>query len=213
MFTAILMMAGNATRMHSKENKVYLPLGNQMVFEYSLNLFLKNHFEVICVIQKKDRAYLKDYESKVKIVYGGMTRQESAYNGLKEATGTYVLFHDAARPFITQNVIDSCVQALNLHKACLVVHPCKDSLYQKNPLVSMIRDNVVLAQTPQGGKRVDFLKAHQMALAEQASFTDDISLLMKYSDTLVELIEGNETNFKITTQLDYIIARELVKND
>lgn len=213
MITAILMMAGNATRMHSKENKVYLPLGNQMVFEYALNLFLKNHFEVICVIQKKDREYLKNYETKVKIVYGGMTRQESVYNGLKEAQGNYVLIHDAARPFVTQKVIDHCIRAFRENKSCLVVSPCKDSIYQKNPLVSISRDNIVLAQTPQGGKTMDFLEAHQKAIEEKITFTDDISLFMKYKDCLVELIEGNENNFKITTQLDYILAKELVKND
>ena len=86
MFSVILMMAGNASRMQMKENKVYLPLGNQMVFEYALKLFLSYDFEIICVIRKEDRIHLKNYEGKVKIVYGGLTRQESVYNGLKEAS-------------------------------------------------------------------------------------------------------------------------------
>ncbi len=87
MITAILMMAGNASRMQMNENKVYLPLGKQKIFEYSLNLFLDMGFEVICVIREEDRNQLDPYKKRVKIAIGGKTRQESVYKGLQEATG------------------------------------------------------------------------------------------------------------------------------
>lgn len=212
MVTAILMMAGNASRMHIQENKVYLPLGNKMVFEYSLELFLSYDFEIICVIRKEDRKYLKDYETKVKIVYGGKTRQESVYHGLKEATHPYVLIHDAARPFLSKSTLEACLSSLRNNKACLVVAPCKDSVYQRTPLKSMPRNELALAQTPQGAKTKDFLEVHQKALEEGVSVTDDISLLLQFKDVIVELIESNDLNFKITTQLDYITAKEWVKN-
>lgn len=213
MITVVLMMAGNASRMHSSENKVYLPLGNKMVFEHSLNLFLSYGLEVVCVIRKEDRSYLKEYETKVKIVYGGKTRQESVYEGLKEASQPYVLIHDAARPFLSKSIVDSCISSLRKKTACLVVAPCKDSIYQKTPLQSIRREELVLAQTPQGGKTADFLEVHQKAIEERISATDDISLLLKYKDVIVELIEGEDTNFKITTQLDYITAKGLIQND
>lgn len=212
MVTAILMMAGNATRMHSQENKVYLPLGNQMVFEHSLQLFLSFSMQVICVIRKEDRHFLKDYESKVSIVYGGKTRQESVYNGLREVKTPYVLIHDAARPFISHSIIENCILSLRQGKAFLVVQPCKDSIYQTQPLKAIARDTVVLAQTPQGGRAKDVLQAHQQAIQNQDMVTDDISLLLKYTDAEVELIEGADSNFKITTQLDYITAKELLKH-
>lgn len=212
MVSAILMMAGSASRMHIKENKVFLPLGEKRVFEYALNLFLSYSFEVICVIRKEDRKQLEKYESKVKIVYGGLTRQESVYNGLKEATEPYVLIHDAARPFVSKKTIDTCLKSLKENKACLVVAPCKDSLYQKTPLKSITRSEIVLAQTPQGGKTKDFLEVHQKALSENFQATDDISLLLKYKDQMVELIESDDMNFKITTQLDYITAKEWIKH-
>ncbi len=212
MFSVILMMAGNASRMHMKENKVYLPLGNQKVFEYALKLFLSYTFEIICVIRKEDRIHLKNYEGKVKIVYGGSTRQESVYNGLKEATKEYVLIHDAARPFLTKKLLEGCVQALKEDKACLVVRQCKDSIYQKSPFKSISRDTLALAQTPQGGRTKEFLEVHRRALEDGLILTDDISLLLHYKSTAVELIEGEDTNFKITTQLDYITAKEWIKH-
>lgn len=212
MISVILMMAGSASRMKINTNKVYLPLGDMLVYEYSLNMFLSYGFEVICVIRKEDRAYLEKYGTMVKIVYGGKTRQESVFNGLQEATGKYTLIHDAARPFITKSIIDSCINALMNNKACLVVAPVKDSVYQRSPLQSLDRDNLVLAQTPQGGITRELINAHLRALNEQIAATDDISLLLKYSNQIVELISGNDNNFKITTQLDYITAKEMINN-
>ncbi|MDE7214094.1 MAG: 2-C-methyl-D-erythritol 4-phosphate cytidylyltransferase [Anaeroplasmataceae bacterium] len=212
MISVILMMAGSASRMHIKENKVFLPLGEKKVFEHTLDLFLSYGFEVICVIRKEDRNQLKDYEAKVKIVYGGATRQESVYHGLQEATEAYVLIHDAARPFISKPTLDACIKSLRENKACLVVSKPKDSIYQRYPLSSISRSEVVLAQTPQGGRTKDLLEAHQCAIKESFSATDDISLLLKYKDQMVELIEGEDTNFKITTQLDYITAKEWIKH-
>ncbi|MDE6661168.1 MAG: 2-C-methyl-D-erythritol 4-phosphate cytidylyltransferase, partial [Anaeroplasmataceae bacterium] len=167
---------------------------------------------IICVIRKEDRHQLKDYEAKVKIVYGGTTRQESVYHGLLEATEPYVLIHDAARPFISRSTLDACIKSLRENKACLVVSKPKDSIYQRSPLSSIARSLVVLAQTPQGGRTKDLLEAHQSAIKESFSATDDISLLLKYKNQMVELIEGEDTNFKITTQLDYIMAKEWIKH-
>lgn len=212
MITVILMMAGNASRMHMRENKVFLPLGNQKVFEYALKLFLSYSFEIVCVIRKEDRSQLKAYEGKVKITYGGSTRQQSVYNGIKEATGDYVLIHDAARPFISKKILEDCIRALKGEKACLVVRQCKDSIYQKLPFKSISRDTVALAQTPQGGKTKEFLEVHEQALKDNLVMTDDISLLLHYKNTEVALIEGDDSNFKITTQLDYITAKEWIKH-
>lgn len=205
------MMAGNASRMKINENKVYLPLKDKMVFEFSLNRFMKFFKEIICVIRPEDEKYLANYQNKVKIAYGGNTRQESVYNGLIMATGDYVLIHDAARPFITDKIINECINALNDGYSVLVGNESKDSIYCKNPLTALNRSNLFSAQTPQGSKLSIMLSCHEYAKKEGLSVTDDISLILKYTDEIVKLIEGCDENFKITTQLDYIIAKELVK--
>ena len=71
---------------------------------------------------------------------------------------------------------------------------------------------MVLAQTPQGAKTKVMLECHQKAKAEGYVGTDDISLFIRYSKKMVKIIAGNDKNFKITTQLDYIIAKELMKD-
>lgn len=212
MIGVILLMAGSGRRMQIEQNKVYLPLGSQMVFEYSLNLFLKMNFEVICVIKKEDASYLAKYQGKVKLVLGGSTRQESVMNGLKAANSEYVLIHDAARPFITQTMIEGCIKAIQNKNAFMVVCPSKDSIYELKPLKALNRNGLVLAQTPQGGNRIELMECHQKALEEHFDTTDDASLIIRFGNSIVELVEGSDLNFKITTQLDYITAKELVKN-
>ena len=213
MISVILMMDGSSSRMNSNENKLFLELGDKKVFQHSLDKFLEFGLEVICVIKEENIKYLVDYLDKVKVVIGGNTRQESVYNGLCACNNDYVLIHDAARPFISKNIIEDCLNAINQDKNFLVAAPSKDSIYLKTPLQTLNRDNVCLAQTPQGGLKTDFLTAHLKAVEEGISATDDISLVLKYIDKEVMLITGEDINFKLTTSLDYILAKELIKND
>ena len=211
MISVILMMAGSSARMNMNENKLFLPLGDKLVFEHSLDMFLLNGLDVICVTKPEYIEYLSKYEGKVKIVIGGNTRQESVYNGLIACDNDYVMIHDAARPFITETIINDCKVAINENKCFIVAKPSKDSVYVKTPLEAVKRDNIIMAQTPQGGSKMALLNAHTMAINEGYSSTDDISLLMKYTNEEIKIIDGDERNFKITTQLDYILAKELVK--
>ena len=211
MITVILMMAGSSSRMSLNENKLFLPLGDKLVFQHSLDLFLENGFDVICVTKEEYINYLKDYTDKVKIVIGGNTRQESVYNGLVACDNEYVMIHDAARPFISQRIIDDCKEAIKENKCFLVAKSSKDSVYVTKPFEAVNRDNIIMAQTPQGGLKSSLLNAHINANNDNFISTDDISLLLKYSNEEIKIIDGDENNFKITTQLDYILAKEMVK--
>lgn len=213
MVSVILMMAGSSSRMNSNENKLFLELGDKKVFQHSLDKFLEFGLEVICVIKEENIKYLVDYLDKVKVVIGGNTRQESVYNGLCACNNDYVIIHDAARPFISKNIIEDCLNAINQDKNFLVAAPSKDSIYLKTPFSSLNRDNICLAQTPQGGLKSDFLTAHLKALEDTVVATDDISLVLKYINKEVKIITGEDINFKLTTSLDYILAKELIKND
>lgn len=211
MISVILLMAGSSTRMQNNQNKLFLPLGNKMVFEHALDKFLEYDFEVICVTKEEYQKYLTKYKN-VKIVYGGKTRQESVYNGLKEVSNDYVFIHDAARPFIYNNIINECLKAYNEGKAFIVGRASTDSVYMLNPFKSINRNEILLAQTPQGAKLSELLEVHKIAKSKNEEFTDDISMIIKYGTSEVKIIDGGVKNFKITTQLDYIMAKEIVKN-
>lgn len=210
MVSVIIMMAGSGSRMNINQNKVYLELGGKMIFEHSLDKFCKYADEIICVIRKEDEHYFQKHH-KIKIAYGGATRQESVRNGLLIASGDYVLIHDGARPFIKEETIQKCIESLKDNNAVLVGYSSKDSIYEKKPFHMLSRENLFNAQTPQGAKRNVLINCHQMAVKNNDITTDDISLILKYSNEKVELVDGTDCNFKITTQLDYILAKELVK--
>ena len=213
MISVILMMAGSSSRMNINGNKLFLDLGEKKVFQHSLDKFLEYGLEVICVIKEENIFYLKEYSDKIKIVLGGNTRQQSVYNGLCACSNDFVLIHDAARPFVSKTIIEACLNSIKEGKNFLVAAPSKDSIYLKTPLQTVNRDNICLAQTPQGGMKSDFLTAHVKAIEEGIFATDDISLVIKYINKDVKIITGEDINFKLTTSLDYILAKELVKND
>lgn len=213
MISVILMMAGSGHRMGLQENKLFLPLGDKLLYQYALDLFLDLGFEVVCVIRDEDRARYQAYTSKVKFVEGGSTRQESVLAGLEQCEKEFVLIHDAARPFLAKEVIMQCVSALKKNHAFLVGTACKNSLYQKKPMVAVNRSEFLEAQTPQGGKTSIFLYCHLKAKEERKTATDDISLVLEYTNEVVDIIDGQDCNFKVTTQLDYILAKEWVKKN
>ena len=215
MVSVILLMAGKGTRMKENINKVLLPLGDKMIFQYPLSLFVKLDFEVICVISKDDEEIVrKNIPSQVKLVYGGNTRQESVYNGLMECTGDYVLIHDAARAFISLATINEIIENKNNNEAILTYLNVKDTIKIKNgEIVSTLpRESLIAATTPQCASKELFLEVYNLAKKDNFIATDDISLIEKYRpDVRINYILANEENFKITTPLDLKLAKLIVE--
>ncbi len=209
MYSVIILMAGSGTRMNLDVNKVLLPIKDKCIFEYSLDTFRKYADEIICVVSKHDYDKVKKIiSSDVKIVIGGSTRGESVYNGLKECSNDYVLIHDAARPFISPLIIEKIINDVKLDEAVLTYLPVKDTIKYKEPLSTLNRDNLIAAVTPQGGPRLALVDSYAKALEEGYKFTDDISVLEKYCpECKVNLVLANEECFKVTTKLDYEMAK------
>ncbi len=214
MFSVILLMAGVGSRMNASKNKILLEANGKMLFQYPLELFKKYNFEIICVINKNDEELLKPYLSDVKYVYGGETRGESVFNGLKATTGDYVLIHDSARVLIDANTIDNIIDMSNKYDAILTYHKVKDTIKEikDNKLITLNRDNLIAASTPQCGKRLLLLDSYTKAFNDKKVFTDDISLIEYYYPNIeIGLVLSNEESFKVTTPMDYTLLKELIK--
>lgn len=219
MISVILLMAGKGSRMNQNINKVLLPLKDKLVYQHPLELFIKNNFEIICVISKDDEDIIDKYKyPNVNYVIGGATRAESVYNGLKACNGEYILVHDAARALLDQETIDKIVNNISGQEAILTYLEVKDTIkdISSNELVTLKRNNLIAASTPQCAPYKYLFSAYQKAFDEGYASTDDISLIEKYYPNMkIKLIKANENSFKITTQLDYKLAKLLVedKND
>lgn len=215
MISVILLMAGTGSRMNMDKNKVLLQLDGKEIFMHSYDKFKSKGLEVVCVINPIDEELIrKSFKDDVIITYGGPNRQESVYNGLKVARGDYILIHDAARPLISQNLIDTLIDKAQSGKPILTYFKCKNTVKSIELRIETLnRDNIIFATTPQCGKKEDFIYCHKKAKEENFIATDDISLFEKYLDKEIELVEANEENFKITTKIDYELAKLLVKGE
>lgn len=215
MVSVVLLMAGKGSRMKQDINKILLPLGDKMIFEYSLSTFLSLGCEIIVVLSKEDEAIIINKLPKnVKYTYGGKTRQESVYNGLKMCTNEYVLIHDAARPFISKEIINNIINSYKLDEAILTYNNVKDTIKQisNNKLITIKRNELIAATTPQCAPLEIIKDAYNKAKNDNFEATDDISLIEKYYPNLkINYILSNEENFKITTPLDYEIAKIIVE--
>lgn len=215
MFSAVLMMAGRGSRMQAEKNKVLLPLANKPIFLYSVETFMKFDCEIILVINPQDvdevTPYIESYK-RVKVVVGGLTRQESVYNGLMAVTNDIVMIHDCARPFISEGVIFKVHQAMTGTNAVFVGNYATDTIRQKigDNFITLNRDDIVLVGTPQCASLSLLLAVHRKAINEGYRATDDIELVEKFSDSEIDMIEGNIENFKITTPFDLAKAKAVL---
>ena len=134
---AILLSAGKGTRMNQSVSKQYLMLGNQTILSYSLEQFQKSSIdEIILVTAQEDIEYVKNnivlphkINKVTKIVAGGQERYLSVYQGLLAAQNCdYVMIHDGARPFLTIDIIEDSIRAVQKYQACAVGGPLKDSI-------------------------------------------------------------------------------------
>ena len=216
MYAVIILAAGKGTRLNLGYNKVFYEIHQKTILEYSVDYFLKDpsFSEVIVVANEQDLSHLKDIlkDKEIKTTLGGITRQESVYNGLKKVNSKYVMIHDGARPFIDKDDIEN-LKLLVKENACVLGKKIKDSIarHSFSKLQSYVnRDNYVLLQTPQAFTTNKIVKAYELAIKNENSYSDDASLYMHELLDDVIIIEGNEFNIKLTTELDLKILEAVL---
>ena len=220
---AIIPAAGKGLRMNNYFPKQFLPLKGHPVLYYALKVFEEEQMidEIILVIEEEFQEYVEEdiiRESEFtkirKIVKGGKTRQESVYNGLKEAEGwEWVIIHDGARPFLSESLLRKIIHEMFEKKAVVVGIPLHDTLKKVNKeiiLKTLSRENLWAIQTPQAFSYPLILEAYKKANEENFHGTDDASLLEKIGKK-VHILRGNPLNIKITTPLDLILAQAIIE--
>ena len=224
--TAIVLAAGQGTRMGGKTAKQYLLLDGRPVLYYALLAFEKSMVdEIILVAGEKDLPFCRTeivekygFSKVTRIVAGGKERYHSVYQGLKAAGGAdYVLIHDGARPFVSDDIISRTIEAVKKEKACVVAMPVKDTIKIANEdhyaIETPNRSKVWMIQTPQAFSYDLILHAYEKVLASgDAVITDDAMVLEKAENIPGKLVQGSYTNIKITTPEDMKIAEIFLKD-
>tara|TARA_A100001388_G_C28773988_1_gene505862 strand:+ start:2458 stop:3153 length:696 start_codon:yes stop_codon:yes gene_type:complete len=213
MNSVIILGSGSGERFNSKIPKQFIYYENKRIIQYSIDTFLNNDkiLEVIIVVPQKWVEEIQIMYKKCKVIVGGSTRFKSMCNGFNNISikSNNVLIHDAARPLVSKNIIDNCINFLDNYDASCPYIDSKDSIIsKKNGFVNYLnRDEIKKVQTPQGFKKY-ILKKY---CSNRAYGYDDISAAMYYNDNLnVKFFEGEVNNFKITNDIDMHLFRGIV---
>jgi 2-C-methyl-D-erythritol 4-phosphate cytidylyltransferase/2-C-methyl-D-erythritol 2,4-cyclodiphosphate synthase len=214
---ALVMAAGQGTRLGTELPKQYLPIGGRSALARSLDLFSRHPRigSVHAVIQADDRARYEDAAAGLRLgapIVGGATRQDSVRRGLEglaQEAPDLVLIHDAARPLTPPAVVDRVLDALREHDGAVPALAVADTLKRGKDgrvAATVPRDDFYRVQTPQGFRFPALLAAHRRL--EGAALTDDAAVA-EAAGLSVALVAGDEAAFKITTADDLQRARGL----
>jgi 2-C-methyl-D-erythritol 4-phosphate cytidylyltransferase len=207
--TALLLMAGIGSRLGSPIPKQFHLLGPKKIYLHTLETFLSSGlFQQIILVCHPDWINTVKNEipqdPKIVIIAGGPTRQASSLLGLQACKATdYVMIHDAVRPFVSQEILERNLTAVQNHLAVDTCIPSADTIVysEGGELITSIpsRKDYLRGQTPQTFAYQLILEAHQKTKTTQS--TDDCSLVLELGHP-VAIVAGSEDNIKITTELD-----------
>jgi len=230
---AFILAGGTGSRVGGDTPKQFLPLADgRTVLEHSVDAFeqaVAIHEIVIVMhpdwMQEAEELVARNKWSKVsKVISGGRERWESSWNAIslylkddRKDPDTFYWFHDAARPFVSLDILHRVAEGLKSHLAVTVAVPVTDTLYQvkgerlevrgERKVESIpSRSDYMRAQTPQAFHYLVIGPAYMRAIEKgKIAATDDVGILMKYNPEVeVYIVEGDEANRKITYKGDLV---------
>lgn len=209
--------------MRNSVKKPYLNLGDKPILVHTIGVFDRNPIidAIFVIVDAVDfelcgsTVIAPNAFQKVRdLVVGGETRQASVFSGLQSlpADTDCVIVHDGVRPFVTDEMIFACVEAADECGAAVAAVPAKDTIKVASADGFIVdtpdRDKLWAVQTPQAFRASVLLDAHAYAQRERITATDD-AMLVEQLGFKVKIVSGSESNMKITTPEDLIIAEAL----
>ena len=220
--TAIIVAAGDSTRMGYKLSKQLIPLCGRPAIEYTLRAFqncdMIDEIDIVTRPQDiNDVAQIAFQFKKVMgIISGGADRAESVRKGIRNTSKrtTHYVIHDGARVMITPDEICRVLNVAFETGAATLGTPVIDTIKVAGEngdiLSTPDRSTLWAVQTPQVFVRDLYLRAIDYAVEHDLSVTDDCSLVEALG-VPVRIVRGEYTNIKLTTPSDVVIAEALLK--
>lgn len=219
---AVIVAAGRGARSGLDKNKVFFEIDGRSVLSRCLDAFAASGLVdgAALVLSESDRSAYDELCRRegacplVKaVVSGGATRRDSVYNGLRVVPGDVevVAIHDAARPFVTKEIIGATLESARQYGSGVICTPVIDTIKQITPdgaVTTVDRDSLRAVQTPQSFDYQRIMAAHERARADGLSVTDDAMLYEHYYGGLrLVTAPGAERNRKLTTRGDFEALR------
>ncbi len=221
---AIVPAAGSGKRLGSKTPKPFVRLSGKPLLVHTLQSLKKSFTfsEIILAVhprqmQSARRLLARNRLGAVQVVAGGKTRSESVRNAAVSASkhSQWLLVHDAARPFLTQALVQRLLAAARRTGAAICALPATATV-KKVKIKSLIvrgtlnREEIFLAQTPQVFRKKVLLDRYRRLGAGALRFTDEAALF-DGSGVDIKVVPGDAKNIKITTRADKDLAEFYLK--
>lgn len=216
MYCAIIVASGSGKRMGQTLPKQFSLLAGKPLLAHVLNAFSLSSFKpkIILVLNAEHVSIWKEHvlsfniDIPHQVVIGGAERFHSVKNGIQTLDGDgIVAVHDGARPIIKTETIDRLFKAAAEQGNAIPVIPAAESVRYQG--VAMERSQVTIVQTPQIFELGILKEAYKQEF--DASFTDDATLVEK-AGSMLNFVEGQQGNIKVTYPEDLKIAEVLLNN-
>ena len=226
----VILAAGSGSRTGLATPKQFLPLGGKTVLEHSVQTF-HNHKGIDQVVivtapefmdRVKDIVKANGWTKVTAVLAGGKERFDSSLAAVRhfaDQPETVMLFHDAARPLVSDRIITDTLKAMEQYDAVDVAIPAVDTIVQCNregTYMESIQDRNLLwrMQTPQGFRQRTIQEAYQIALKDpHFTATDDCGTVLRYlPDVKVGIVRGSEQNIKLTYADDLSLLEFLLSH-
>ena len=218
--TAIILAAGNGSRMNSDTTKQRITLLGESILKRTVRTFasssLIDHIVVACRQDEVDwaRDELKEISKPISIIKGGKTRAESSFNAMKAVpfSSDFIAIHDGARCLVTEkNIMDVVCEAIICGASTAgtyvtdTVKQCTNGYVEK----TLPRESIFFAHTPQVFSKEIYEKAINSADLDEA-YTDD-NMLVEKMGVNISAVDTGKYNIKITTAEDLSYAEYILK--
>ena len=206
----ILLCAGSAQRMGF--DKLQTPLAGKTAIQRSMEALVAGGVtELVFAVNDGTRPFVEQLRCPLprRIVRGGDTRQQSVQNALRAADCHIAVIHDAARCFVSPQIVRRSIESAIRYGSGVVALPVTDTVLRQDEAggVAVVpRENLYRMQTPQTFRYEEILRSYALA---DGSATDDCSLYIAAGYT-PRFVEGAEDNFKLTTPADFARAERLL---
>jgi len=227
---AVVLAGGSGRRFGGDMPKQFMQVRGRSIIEYSIDAFEKSAgIDEIAVVVNNDFVSLaeemrsRNNWTKLKyILNGGDERSDSSLSAIKayEGVNCNLIFHDAVRPLVSQRIIGDVIAALQNHKAVAVSVPSTDTIVEIDESGNFIghipkRSRLRCQQTPQAFRYDVIVEAYRLALDDPAFVaTDDCGVVVRYlPDEKIFIVEGEDSNIKITYRKDLRLAELLLDKD
>lgn len=227
----VILAGGTGTRMGNVEKpKQFMELGGKPIIVHTVEKFIMNtEFCKILVLTPKQwikhtEDLLRKYvpkDERLLVIEGGASRNDTIMNAIayiekegKLSEDTIIVTHDSVRPFVTHRILEENIRYAKEYGACDTVIPATDTIVEsKNKqMISNIPDRSTMyqGQTPQSFRAKQLKEIYESLTKEEKEILTDACKILVIKGENVHLVDGEESNIKITYPYDLRVAEALL---